>query len=382
MLPLNPVARMEPPVAETFHVNLSGLRSLWSKTTSLASISQTNSERVFKYAFPPLTSSGTGAYIDMMQPGLKNTWGQAERFAAGTAKAIAYLAKNIDAARSLYSSSDDRATARFDALVDDIGTPDRMIFSGRPKPDPKSHADDLGCTWPEDPAIREGAPQSNPDYKFSFDISTGDLLKPTAYVRKALSLIWENGEDPVGFFLKMFLGDWDQLYKSGVEFERYAKSFGRMGRSIQFLADQVPVVWSGQASKNAREQMIVLGQKIAKSESDFAEVANVFKTTSNDAYTAYVWISDKIDDFINSLVPVAGEINAVRNLSRLTGHAADVARLGKTVYEALVSRTSYLDSKIKAAKALPESLTLPTPQINGYSVTLGGWWKSSKQGPY
>lgn len=361
-----------------FHVNDSGLGSLWSKTVQLSGIARGNGERVRKYAFPPLGSAGTGIYIDIMQPGLKNTWDQAERFGGGTAEVVAHLAKNIDGARKLYSSGDRRASAGFDALIDDIGTPDKTVLAGRPKPDGRSKAEDLGCTWPEDPAIHDGAPQSNPGFKFEFNVSTGDLLKPTAYVRAALAKIWGE-EDPIGFFLKPFLGDWDALYKSGVEFERYAKSFGRMGRALGFLSDQVPAVWDGQASQNAREQMIDLGQKIAKAEPEFAQAGKVFKTAANDAYDAYDYFSGKIADAIDLLVPIAGEVNAGRALSK---EAAAIVTTVKNVHKTLTERSAKVESAYKVLKAFPESLSMPTPKINGYSVTIGGWWKSSKQGPF
>ena len=248
-----------------------------------------------------------------------------------------------------------------------------MIFSGRAKPDAKSKPDDLGCVWPEDPAIHDGPPQASPSHKFEFNPSAGDWVSPAAIGRK----VWQDlfGGDPMAVFIMPFTGDWNALYKSGVEFERYAKSYKAMGRNLEFLSDQVPVVWEGQASRNAREQMIVLGRKIAHSEHEFTGAAKVFKTAANDAYDAYDYISGKVTAGCDLLVPVAGEIRAGK---AITKEAATVVNLVTYTYKQVTAYSARLDNAFKVAKGIPESVTLPRPQINGYSVSVGGWFKTSK----
>ncbi|HEY1179220.1 MAG TPA: hypothetical protein VGF17_23955 [Phytomonospora sp.] len=363
--------------AGAFHVNLQGMGSLWTKVDQLSGISESTAGRVRKYARPDLLSAGTGIYIDIMQPGLKHTWDQAQNFALGTSEVIDHLGKNIQGARNFYASGDARAGAGFDELIDDIGAPDGKALAGRPTPDSRSKANDLGCTWPEDPAIRAGEPASSPDFKFEFNVNTGDLLKLTAYIREAFEKVFDT--DPVERFLKPFIGDWDALYKSGVEFELYAKSFKAMGNSLQFLSDQVPVVWDGQASQNAREQMLDLGRKIAASEGDFKGAANAFKVAAKDAYEAYDYVVGKVTDVVDLMIPIAGEVNAGGKLAK---EAAATLKNIEYFYKVLTDAAGDLETQMKKLKALPESVNVPRPQIKGYSVTLGGWFKSSKQGPY
>ena len=60
-------------MADSVHVNLRGMGSLWSKVEQLANLSAMTADRVRKYAFPELGSPGVGLYIDILQPGLRHT---------------------------------------------------------------------------------------------------------------------------------------------------------------------------------------------------------------------------------------------------------------------------------------------------------------------
>lgn len=201
---------------------------------------------------------------------------------------------------------------------------------------------------------------------------TGDLLSITAYVSQFSE--WLFGADPVEAFLKPFIGNWDALYASGVEFERYAKALTAIGHDLQWLSDQIPGFWDGNAAANCREQMLDLGGKIAATAPSFAKGAGAFKSAANDAWTAYDYASGFVRDAVDAIMPLAGEIKIG---AKIPARAADTVKFVKEIYQDLTKRADIIDSDIKLYNALPEGVKAPDLQIPGFSVALGGWFNTS-----
>ncbi|GLZ80627.1 hypothetical protein Afil01_54340 [Actinorhabdospora filicis] len=363
----------------TFKVDLGGMGLLAARTGHLARLTDDIATRVRKYALPGITSAGTGFYIESMNPGLKHLWGQAESFGRQSGRVVDILSQLISGARAKYERKDADAGASFDALIDDLGAPNAQAFGGRPKP--AGTSTDLGCTWPEDPYIRDGAPAANDKYKFEFNVSTGDLFSVSAWVSQLCEAVFDG--DPVELFMKPFIGDWDALWASGVEFERYGKSLLAIGHDMQWLSDQIPRVWDGNAAANCREQMLDLGGKLAACAPSFTASGKAFKDAAEDAWNAYDFTSAWARDAIDMLIPIAG---AAKKVNFVVGKLPAEAQIGlrevRKLYDRMSGKADMIDRAVKGYNAIPQGVNAPELKIPGYSVTLGGWFHSSKQGPY
>ncbi|GIG69211.1 hypothetical protein [Phytomonospora endophytica] len=365
-----------------FHVNHSGMSSLTNKTLQLANVIVEVRNRTRKYARPDLLSAGSGLLIHELYPGVDTVYQQSERFGIRTGLMIGDLAGGVAASNSFYASGDARAGASFDGLIIDLGADNATAFAGQPKPDAKSTAYDLGCTWPEDPAIRDGAPQTSDAFKYEFNVLAGDILSISEDVAALCVLLF--GRDPVEKFLKPFVGDWDQLYKAGVEFERYEQSVAKTGRNLQFLSNQIPVVWDGNAAGNAREHMLVLGQRVEQHAAHFKNAGTLLKQAAQDAYDAYGALSTAVKFIIDQMIPVANVASIVGKSVKFPAKYASKVAAARKEYDFSTKRYGLFDDIVKYSKGIlnvhwdPGAMGIP----DVVNPDRGGWFGKTKQGPY